>query len=194
MQDISVATINTDDLDQKIQLHQSLLNMLNSPDNSLSSLLNLSACQVLITLGIVFRKHFQTCGRLKDIEDAVSHHSDAVVLCQRNGGYEELSTYLNNLGITLCCQSKSLSSSIDVDEAISAHQQAVALTPAGHANKPNHLSNLGNSCLCRFERLGNLVDVDMAISAQQQAVALTPEGHAISATLEPHFNVNLRGY
>ena len=57
----------------------------------------------------------------------------------------------------------------DLDEAITAQQQAVRLTPDGHPRKPACLSNLGISFRGRFKRLGDVADLDEAITTQQQA-------------------------
>jgi hypothetical protein len=48
----------------------------------------------------------------------------------------------------------------DLDEAITAKQQAVRLTPYGHPHKPLCFNNLGNSFLRRFERLGDVANLD----------------------------------
>ncbi|KIM74180.1 hypothetical protein PILCRDRAFT_80299 [Piloderma croceum F 1598] len=86
--------------------------------------------------------------------------------------------YLSNLGNSFLCRFERSGDLIDVDKAISAHEQAVHLTLDGHANKPNCLNNLGSSLLCRFEHSGDLIDIDKAISTCEQAVHLTPDGHA----------------
>ena len=65
----------------------------------------------------------------------------------------------------------------DLNEAISAQQQALHLTPDDDPHQPMHLHNLGHSFQSRFERLGDLVNLDEAITAQRQAVRLTPDDH-----------------
>jgi len=66
----------------------------------------------------------------------------------------------------------------ELSEAVAVMQQAIQLTPNGHAHMPGWLSNLGNSFCCRFEHTGDVSDVSEAISVQQRAVQLTPNGHA----------------
>ncbi len=66
----------------------------------------------------------------------------------------------------------------DLEQAIQVNQQAVTLTPDGHAGKPMYLSNLGITLQSRFERSGELEDLEQAIQVNQQAVTLTPDGHA----------------
>ncbi len=70
----------------------------------------------------------------------------------------------------------------DLEQAIQLKQQAVTLTPDGHADKPTHLNNLGNALQRRFERSGELEDLEQAIQVNQQAVNLTPNGHADKPT------------
>jgi hypothetical protein len=67
---------------------------------------------------------------------------------------------------------------VDIDKAISAHNQAVHLTPDGHAEKPGFLNNLANSFGCCFEHSRDLVDIDKAISTHNQTVHLTPDSHS----------------
>jgi len=66
----------------------------------------------------------------------------------------------------------------DILEAIAVLQQAVHLTPNGHAYMPALLNNLGISFACRFERTGDFSDVSEAIAVHQRAVQLTPNGNA----------------
>ncbi|KAF5340523.1 hypothetical protein D9758_015816 [Tetrapyrgos nigripes] len=61
-------------------------------------------------------------------------------------------------------------------------QQAVDITPDGHASKASRLNNLGIAFQSRFERLGELGDIENAIQFQQQAVDITPDGHASKAS------------
>ena len=66
---------------------------------------------------------------------------------------------------------------VDIEDAISAHKEAVRLTPDGHYNKPTYFSNLGISLVNRFDRSGQLVDIEDAISSYKDAVRLTPDGY-----------------
>ncbi|KZP07446.1 hypothetical protein FIBSPDRAFT_841261, partial [Athelia psychrophila] len=71
----------------------------------------------------------------------------------------------------------SITEEVGEDLDILSFEQALALTPDGHPNKPARLSNLASSYLTRFERLGDLADLQNLILSYQQAVALTPDGH-----------------
>ncbi|KAF6745766.1 CHAT domain-containing protein [Ephemerocybe angulata] len=66
----------------------------------------------------------------------------------------------------------------DINEAASALQRLVDLTPTSDAYLPNRLSNLGLALTGRFERTGDLSDISNAISQLQKAIMLTPEGHS----------------
>ncbi len=66
----------------------------------------------------------------------------------------------------------------DLEQAIQVNQQAVNLTPDGHADKPRRLNNLGGALQSRFKRSGEWEDLEQAIQLNQQAVNLTPDGHA----------------
>ena len=85
---------------------------------------------------------------------------------------------LNNRGVFFLKRFERLGEMGDIEKAISNLEDAVQLTPDGHAEKPGRLSNLGSSYLRRFERSGDLEDIDRAISHHQKAVESTPSGHA----------------
>ena len=92
---------------------------------------------------------------------------------------------LENLGSSFLARFQCLGELTDIDEAVSAHQQAVHLIPDGHAAKPTRLSNLGNSFALRFLCLKDSSDLDKAMSAHEQAVHLSPDnaGHLSNLAL-----------
>jgi tetratricopeptide (TPR) repeat protein len=65
----------------------------------------------------------------------------------------------------------------DLDAAITASEQAVAVTPTDDPDRARYLSRLGNALQNRFRRTGTLTDLDAAITASEQAVAATPTDH-----------------
>ncbi|KAF8132496.1 CHAT domain-containing protein, partial [Boletus edulis] len=65
----------------------------------------------------------------------------------------------------------------DLEDAISAHRDAVQLTPDGHPDKLGCLDSLGNSFITRFLHLGGLSDLEDAILNHRESVHLTPDGH-----------------
>ena len=65
----------------------------------------------------------------------------------------------------------------DISKAISLQQNAIDLTPVGHADMQGRLSNLGMSYARRFEHTGDLSDISKAISLQQKAIDLIPAAH-----------------
>ena len=91
---------------------------------------------------------------------------------------------LSNLGAALQTRFERAGELADLDAAITAGQQAVAATPAGHPGRAAMLSNLGAALQTRFERAGELADLDAAIDAGQQAVAVevaSPRVRAVAA-------------
>ncbi|THU91120.1 hypothetical protein K435DRAFT_801509 [Dendrothele bispora CBS 962.96] len=89
--------------------------------------------------------------------------------------------WLNNLGNAFSRRFEHLGELRDIENAILVNQQAVDLTPDGHADKARQLVNLGNAFQTRFEHLGGLRDIENAIIVTQEAVDLTPDGHADKA-------------
>ncbi|KAF6750585.1 CHAT domain-containing protein [Ephemerocybe angulata] len=90
---------------------------------------------------------------------------------------DDVADQFNNRGIELSRSFERTGDLSDLIDSIAMHQQAVDLTPDGHADLPGRLSNLGNVFLSRFERTGELSDIVDAISAQQKAVDLASHGH-----------------
>ncbi|KAF5323854.1 hypothetical protein D9611_008438 [Ephemerocybe angulata] len=90
---------------------------------------------------------------------------------------DDVADQFNNRGIELSRSFERTGDLSDLIDSIAMHQQAVDLTPDGHADLPGRLSNLGNMFLSRFERTGELSDIVDAISAQQKAVDLASHGH-----------------
>jgi tetratricopeptide (TPR) repeat protein len=129
----------------------------------------------LANLGVALSIRFDHLGELRDLEDAISRHRDALELTPH--GHPHRRGYLNNLGNSFKARFKRLGEASDLEDAISLLKDAVDLTPHGHPHKPGYLSNLGNSVFTRFERLGELSDLERAISTFRDAVDLAPHGH-----------------
>ncbi|KAF8132578.1 TPR-like protein [Boletus edulis] len=139
-------------------------------------------CEVLGNLGVAlfnlgnsFITRFSRLGELRDLEDAISTHRDAVHLTP--DGHPDKAGCLNNLGGSFITRFSRLGELRDLEDAISTHRDAVHLTPDGHPDKPSRQNNLGLSFITRFSRLGELRDLEDAISTQRDAVHLTPDGH-----------------
>ncbi|RXW19092.1 hypothetical protein EST38_g6759 [Candolleomyces aberdarensis] len=79
----------------------------------------------------------------------VAESNLSIAVLRQNGG---LSTRLNNLGISLRLRFERHGDVSDIQEAISAQQKVVGMTPQDHADYPGHLTSLGNSFLSRFGR------------------------------------------
>ncbi|THU79158.1 TPR-like protein [Dendrothele bispora CBS 962.96] len=150
----------------------------------------------LNNLGNAFQSRFERLGELKDIENAIHVMQQAVDLTP--DGHADKAGRLNNLGNAFSRRFERLGELKDIENAIDSRfeclgelgdienvidvmQQAVNLTPDGHADKAGRLNNLGNAFSRRFERLGELKDIENAIDVMQQAVDLTPDGHADKA-------------
>ncbi|KAJ2922780.1 hypothetical protein H1R20_g14335, partial [Candolleomyces eurysporus] len=98
----------------------------------------------------------------------------SVAVLRQNGG---LSTRLNNLGVSLRLRFDRHGDLSDIQEAISAQQKVVGMTPLDHADYPRHLTGLGNSFLSRFGRTKDRSDLEEAIRNHEGAVRGTPIDH-----------------
>ncbi|THU99623.1 hypothetical protein K435DRAFT_855494 [Dendrothele bispora CBS 962.96] len=143
----------------------------------------------LNSLGNAFFRRYRRLGEIGDIKNAICFHQQAVNLTP--DGHARKATLLNNLSGDFVyryvhfCEHGDMEEgeeSIDwtrlMENAILFNQQAIGLTPDGHADKARLLSNLGNTLQGQFKLLGKLEDMENAICFNQQAVDLTPDDHA----------------
>ncbi|KAF6759269.1 TPR-like protein [Ephemerocybe angulata] len=98
-------------------------------------------------------------------------------LSESNEGEDDIAIQLESEGVELLRAFIQTGKLSDITDAMSMLQQAVDVTPHGHARMPRFLANLRTSYLFRFERTGVLSDITQAISVQQRAVEITPQGH-----------------
>ncbi|KDR67675.1 hypothetical protein GALMADRAFT_257932 [Galerina marginata CBS 339.88] len=118
---------------------------------------------------------FHDLGRIEDLEDAISFHSEALALCPP--GHPNRSYALNDLGGALQARFEQLGQIEDLEHAISSHREELALHRPGHPNRSYSLNSLGNALRIRFEQLGRMEDLENAISSHREALALHPPGH-----------------
>ncbi len=83
----------------------------------------------------------------------------------------------NNLANMLSYRFGRLGKIADLEAAIEAAQDAIALTPDGHPDRPMNLNTLATILWDRFGQMGKTDDLKTAIEAAQDAVASTPDEH-----------------
>jgi tetratricopeptide (TPR) repeat protein len=79
----------------------------------------------------------------------------------------------------------------DLDPAIEASQQVLAVISAADPGRAGTLSNLGILLRDRFERTGALADLNRAVEVDEQAVAETPPGHPNRAGCLSNLGISL---
>jgi CHAT domain/Tetratricopeptide repeat len=102
---------------------------------------------------------------------------------------------LSNLSVALRMRFERAGNQADLDDAVTAGQDAVAAAPALGPDRPGCLSNLSAALQARFGCSRDIGDLDGAIGAAQEAVAGTPAGHPgraaflfnLSAALQSRF-------
>ncbi|KAF6764575.1 CHAT domain-containing protein [Ephemerocybe angulata] len=94
------------------------------------------------------------------------------------GGDDDLADQLNSYAVRQAVDFETTGVLSTLNDGISFVQQAVDMTPQGHADLPSRLNNLGGMLLRRFERAGELSDLTNSTTLAQKAVELTPGGHA----------------
>ena len=105
---------------------------------------------------------FKQLGRMKDLEEAITCHHQALSLQPQ--GHPNCSYSLSNLVTDMSTHFKQLGRKDDLEEAITCHCQALALWPQGHPNYSSSLNNLATAMSTHFEQLGRIEDLEEAIT------------------------------
>ncbi|HUY46729.1 MAG TPA: CHAT domain-containing protein [Streptosporangiaceae bacterium] len=85
--------------------------------------------------------------------------------------------YLSNLGLALRVRFGRSGNVADLDEAISAGQQAADAVSAGDPDPGRYFSNAAISLMERFEHRGEMADLDAALRSFRRSAGQTAEGH-----------------
>ncbi|KAF8833878.1 hypothetical protein BDN67DRAFT_985738, partial [Paxillus ammoniavirescens] len=111
----------------------------------------------------------------KDLEEAIQHYRDALVLTPP--GHPGRGMSLNNIANALLTRFEQGGDRKDLEEAIQHYQDALVLRPPGHPGCGTSLNNIVNALLTRFEQGGNRKDLEEAIQHYRDALVLRPPGH-----------------
>lgn len=106
------------------------------------------------------------------------------VLATADPAHPALGSIYNNLGNSFRERWDQMGLLDDLENAISAAQEAVAVTPQGHPEWMSRVSDLGCYFSIRFDCLGGLDDIEKAIQVSEQVVAATlPDDPELSGRL-----------
>ncbi len=162
----------------------------------------------LSSLGVALHLRFQLTGDAADLDAAIDALREAIALAER--AYPNWPSYLPTLGLTVYLANLALvlhsrfdlaGNVTDLDNAVTAVTNAIALTSAEHPDRPRFLAQLAAVAEARFWLLGRLADIDDAIAALREAVERTPEdlpdrldhwsllGHALTKRFERTGNI-----
>jgi tetratricopeptide (TPR) repeat protein len=136
----------------------------------------------LSNFGHCLYTHFkQDVSNTTAIDDAIEALERAVRLTAQENAVDK-SARASNLAIYHLARVKRLSQPTvaNLDAMVTAHRQAVDLTPVDHASRAIRLTNLGSALQLRFERAnpepGALQDIDDAIAKYHEAANPMPNG------------------
>jgi tetratricopeptide (TPR) repeat protein len=130
---------------------------------------------LLNNLGIALQNRYKQQGDMKDLEQTIVCHQQALDL--RPPGHPDHGNSLNNLASALQYRYKKLGNMADLEQAIISHRQALDLHPPGHPLHGSSLNNLGSALKWRYEQLGDMKDLEQTIVYHRQALDLRPLGH-----------------
>jgi tetratricopeptide (TPR) repeat protein len=135
----------------------------------------------LNNLALALGTRFNQLGRMEDLEEAVSWHSEALTL--RPLGHPDHSISLNNLAAALGTRFSQSGTVEDLEEEISLHREALSLRPLGHPDRSMSLNNLANALYTRFNQSGRMEDLEESFILFNQA--------ANDLTSSPHYQLDV---
>ncbi|KAJ2935033.1 hypothetical protein H1R20_g2042, partial [Candolleomyces eurysporus] len=128
----------------------------------------------LYELILALHSKCEVLARIEDVEEAVSISLQCVRLTQPNDLDEEdrfvLPARLMYFGVALQHRYQLTRQMVDLQEAIAAHEKAVALTPELDRNLPFMLHNLCIALQRRFEGIGDLGCIDRVIAMRRRMI------------------------
>jgi len=124
--------------------------------------------RILSNLGGALNEKFDRFGQLKDLDEAISLHHEALDL--RPTAHPDRSISLNNLAIALYTRFKQLGRGEDLDKAILLHRSALDLRAVSHPDRSITLDNLAVTLSTQFNRSGRHEDLDEVITFHREAL------------------------
>ncbi|KAG8904984.1 hypothetical protein FRB99_000898 [Tulasnella sp. 403] len=143
----------------------SLLAVTNDPDRP----------AVLNNLGCALVTHYDTSGKILDVEEAISHHRKAISLRPEN--HPDRPSSLSNLAGALITRYKKLGDTRDVEEAVVCAREALSFLTVNHPDQSTILNNLASALITRYERLGKTSDLNDGIDQHCKALSLRSGNH-----------------
>ncbi|KAF6744592.1 CHAT domain-containing protein [Ephemerocybe angulata] len=101
-----------------------------------------------------------------------------VMSSEEPGGDESIASQFSILGDALQTRFENTGSLSDIDEAITANRNALALIPDGSASQPSALFSLGTTLSMRFDLTGDVRDNAEAITLARRAAELDPNHYS----------------
>ncbi|KAF8171572.1 CHAT domain-containing protein [Mycena galopus ATCC 62051] len=133
---------------------------------------SLSDPSSLGNLATAFQERFKKQGNLKDIEDAIKLHTEALEL--QSPLHPNRSTSLNNLALAILTRFDHCGDPDDIEKAIKLNKEALQLRSHPNPDRGTILNNLASAIHTRFGQRGNPDDIDEAIKLHRQALELRP--------------------
>jgi|CXWL01.1.fsa_nt_gi CHAT domain-containing protein len=151
------------DLDESLDLCHTLLDDLAAGAKERSA--------VLHQLGAGFRARYALEGDSSTLTQAVAAFRDAVAAGVGDPQWPE---YVSDLGTALSDRYDATGDLQDLQDAIEAHEQALAAAGPGSAGRVLILGHLSTGLLTRGRRTHHLADIDAALARAREAVDLCP--------------------
>ncbi|KAG8898624.1 hypothetical protein FRB99_007252, partial [Tulasnella sp. 403] len=131
--------------------------------------------RVLATLGMALVTRCERTGSVADVEGAIRHLENALVLHANDR--QDCPVILNNLALALKTRYKMLGRVSDLDDAIHLYQRALLL----RKDHPETLSNLANALSNRYKRTRDATDLGQAIRLLEKGISLIEHNDPVRA-------------
>lgn len=140
----------------------------------------------LHNLGMTLDMRYERTGRIGDLEEAIRVAGEALYLDLTPKNHPGRPGRLRTLGskfVQRYIHTGHPEETQDLEQAIEASREAIALTPKNHTDQAENFSYLGKQLLLLYLARGDTRDLEKATQWAQQAIDLTPEDHPNQAQI-----------
>ncbi|KAF8983331.1 CHAT domain-containing protein [Cyathus striatus] len=175
------------DIDSAIKIYLNLSKMISSD-------VTLPRSALFSNIGIYLIERYEKVGDKNSLDRAVEALQLALTFASSSDENfsEDFPTINYNLANALHVRFEKSGNPEDINEAIRAHERAIAMTSERHPDVPERLEGHSRSLYTRFQATGTLDDLNNAIFAQRSVVHLTLEDDSSLPTRLTHLGVTLR--
>jgi tetratricopeptide (TPR) repeat protein len=131
---------------------------------------------LLDVVGTLYNARFKLNGEFQDLAQTIASYRQAIQLLPDSNPSLKIHFFVN-LKIALLYRFERLDDLDDLNGHVYAAQQALSLTPDGHASKSRRFNDVRAAYDTRYDRLERPEDLNCAVFSAQKAVDLVADDH-----------------